>query len=504
MAGYMAPKEMSFCQHVVMGEDGAGQQISTNAGGVPGVSSLVHGGEGINGAVGLTAALDPAADLTALAQSGNTRAGKWLEMFGDFQVSSLPPQLAKCPVSPFLCTSSHSGIDTPTPACGGRFQEKMAAGPENVDMSQEFELTTGRKTDLGSFANFGDLVLGTGKHFSSAPIRVGGMAIGTLCVLDRKERTDVDMSKLQKIADRAAELLQKKRRDRGETTLDGDDSTSSTEPPASESSAVVVKITAADAAEHLRNPAQRVAVLLHTSNCRGCHELQPHWEGLAKRETKLTFATFSLDSGDVPLSDEAWKVDVVPAIVLVPGRGEQQTKAMRYPGTPAPDTINHILEWLSTDSSESEGKKKKTPSSSSSSSTAIVEDLGPVRGAAATGRHSGGGGGNPLEISEEQVRQIQLLSQVIENENLSEETRRVARDKMEKHTSFQIRQGEKSARLSQLVAERALEDQYSELLASGSLMPAGGDNSALGPAIAARKEFRTWLGEQRLLRHEAR
>jgi hypothetical protein len=102
MAGYMAPKEMSFCQHVVMGEDGAGQQISTNAGGVPGVSSLVHGGEGINGAVGLTAALDPAADLTALAQSGNTRAGKWLEMFGDFQVSSLPPSAAcEVPSVPF-------------------------------------------------------------------------------------------------------------------------------------------------------------------------------------------------------------------------------------------------------------------------------------------------------------------------------------------------------------------------------------------------------------------
>lgn len=113
MAGYNAPKEMSFCQHVVMGGDGAGQQISTNA-----ASTLGQGGAGINGAAGLTAVLDPTADLTALARTGNHRAGEWLEMFGGFQ-------------------------------------EKMAAGPESVDMSQEFVFPTGRalRTTTNSILN---------------------------------------------------------------------------------------------------------------------------------------------------------------------------------------------------------------------------------------------------------------------------------------------------------------------------------------------------------------
>ena len=46
-----------------------------------------------------------------------------------------------------------------------------------------------------------------GKHFSSAPIRIKGMAVGTLCVLDRKERNDVDMQKLQQIADRPVHTI---------------------------------------------------------------------------------------------------------------------------------------------------------------------------------------------------------------------------------------------------------------------------------------------------------
>ncbi len=429
MAGYTAPKEFSFCQHVVMGDNGTGQQISTNVAGKPG-ETLGHGGAGINGAAGVTALLDPTADLVAMAESGNRHAGKWLEMFG-------------------------------------KFQGEMAAGPENVDMSKEIEFANGRKTTLASIANFADLNMGTGQHFSSVPIRADGMAIGTLCVLDRKERTDVDLNKLQKIADRASKLLQKKRL-------------------GSLAASAVVKITAADAAEHLRSPQQRVAVMLHTANCRGCHELLPHWEELAKTQVgNIKFATFNLDGGDVPLSDEAWKVKMVPSIVLVPRRGEQQTEPRRYPGTPAPATIGHITQWLSADAS------------TASTSTAVV-DLGPVRGAPGdVGRD-----GKALEISDEQARQIQLLCQVIDNENLSEETRRIAREKMEAHTAFQIMIGERSTRLSQLAAESALEDQFREL--AGSLMPvrSTGDE-ALATAIAARVEFREWLGEQRLLRHEA-
>jgi len=175
----------------------------------------------------------------------------------------------------------------------------------------------------------------------------------------------------------------------------------------------------------------------------------------------------------------------VPSIVLVPRRGEQQTEPRRYPGTPAPATIGHITQWLSADAS------------TASTSTAVV-DLGPVRGAPGdVGRD-----GKALEISDEQARQIQLLCQVIDNENLSEETRRIAREKMEAHTAFQIMIGERSTRLSQLAAESALEDQFREL--AGSLMPvrSTGDE-ALATAIAARVEFREWLGEQRLLRHEA-
>ena len=33
------------------------------------------------------------------------------------------------------------------------------------------------------------------------------MAVGTLCVLDRKERNDVDMTKLQQIADRPVHTI---------------------------------------------------------------------------------------------------------------------------------------------------------------------------------------------------------------------------------------------------------------------------------------------------------
>lgn len=282
------------------------------------------------------------------------------------------------------------------------------------------------------------------------------------------------MNKLQEIADRAAELLQKKRRE------------SLAAEPARPASAVV-RITAADAAEHLRSPPQRVAVMLHTSNCRGCHDLLPHWEQLAKAHAgEIKFTTFSLDGGDVPLSDDAWKVDVVPSIVLVPGRGEQQTAPRRYPGTPSAAAIGQLTQWLSADVATA-----AVPS-------AAIVDLGPVRGApTAAGR-----GGSPLEISEEQAKQIQLLCQVIANESLSEETRRVARGKLEAHTAFQIRQGERSTRLRQLVAEKALEDDFREL--AGSLLPvrSAGDD-ALAPAIAARVEFRAWLGEQRLLRHEA-
>ena len=100
------------------------------------------------------------------------------------------------------------------------------------------------------------------------------------------------------------------------------------------------------------------------------------------------------------------------------------------------------------------------------------------------------------------MRQVKLLLQVIDNENLSEETRRVAKDKMEAHTAFQIRQGERAARLSQLAAEQSFEKQFSEL--KDCLLPVRPtSDGALAPAITARVEFRTWLGEQRLLRHEA-
>ena len=141
MAGYNAPKEMSFCQHVVMGEDGAGQQISTNA-----ASTLAQGGAGINGAAGLTAVLDPTADLTALARTGNHRAGEWLEMFGEFQ-------------------------------------EKMAAGPESVDMSQEFVFPTGRalRTTTNSILN--DDWLTVSSIFSKVLNLLKGSQMRVFCVL---------------------------------------------------------------------------------------------------------------------------------------------------------------------------------------------------------------------------------------------------------------------------------------------------------------------------------
>ena len=79
-------------------------------------------------------------------------------------------------------------------------------------MSQTVQLSNDRKLDLASIGGLSDLCLGSGKHFSSAPIRVDGMAVGTFCVIDRKQRDDVDLDKLQKIADRAAELMKEKRK----------------------------------------------------------------------------------------------------------------------------------------------------------------------------------------------------------------------------------------------------------------------------------------------------
>ena len=101
------------------------------------------------------------------------------------------------------------------------------------------------------------------------------------------------------------------------------------------------------------------------------------------------------------------------------------------------------------------------------------------------------------------MRQMKLLLQVIDNDNLSEQTRRVAKDKMEAHTAFQIRHGERAARLSQLAAEQSFETQFSEL--KDRLLPVRPTrDGALAPAITARVEFRTWLGGHRLLRYEAR
>ena len=84
MAGYVAPREFSFCQHVVSGNDGAGQVVSTNT-----EHSLAGGGEGVYGAAALTKAVDPGTEIAAMAQNGNRRAAKWLEGLGDFQVRCL-------------------------------------------------------------------------------------------------------------------------------------------------------------------------------------------------------------------------------------------------------------------------------------------------------------------------------------------------------------------------------------------------------------------------------
>eukprot|EP01043_Picozoa_sp_COSAG02_P040594 COSAG02_NODE_3297_length_6992_cov_9.176556_8_plen_396_part_00 len=339
-------------------------------------------------------------------------------------------------------------------------------------MSQTVQCSNGRKVDLASIAGLSDLSLDSGRHFSSAPIRVDGMAVGTFCVLDRQQREDVDLDKLQKIADRAAELLKEKHKGK-------DVSKDNQMAPA------VISLSAQSVVQHLRNRTQRVAIMLHASNCLGCHELLPHFEQLAAKHVgKIEFATFNLDHGDIPLNDDAWKVDMVPAIVLVPGPDEVQTEPRRYPGAPAPANIEHIVKWLLSDAALG------------TASTAIV-DLGPARKTDATN-----GGSDLLEISENHMRQIKLLLQVIDNDNLSEGTRRIAKDKMEAHTAFQIQQGERAARLSQLAAEQSFEQQFNEL--KDCLLPVHPTSDrALAPAITARVDFRTWLGEQRLLRHEA-
>ena len=45
----------------------------------------------------------------------------------------------------------------------------------------------------------------------------------------------------------------------------------------------VVEVNAITAVHHLKSPPSRVAVLLHTSMCGGCHALFPHWQELAAK-----------------------------------------------------------------------------------------------------------------------------------------------------------------------------------------------------------------------------
>jgi hypothetical protein len=77
----VSPREFSFCQHVVSGNDGAGQIISANS-----EQSLAGGGHGVNGAAGLAKAVDPGTEIAAMAQNGSHRAAKWLDAMGEFQV----------------------------------------------------------------------------------------------------------------------------------------------------------------------------------------------------------------------------------------------------------------------------------------------------------------------------------------------------------------------------------------------------------------------------------
>ena len=179
-------------------------------------------------------------------------------------------------------------------------------------------------------------------------IRVKGMAVGTLCVLDRKERNDIDINKLEAMGERVAELL-KQRAARKQSALGLDPI--SEEAGVAHGSGSVMEINAATAAQHLASPKSRIAVLLHTSMCGGCHALFPHWQQLAAKGASysggaITFATYNLNSGDPPLQDPVWKVDAVPAVILVSGVDEKGRVARLFPGTPAPATISYMEDWV--------------------------------------------------------------------------------------------------------------------------------------------------------------
>ena len=129
LSGYAAPKEISFCQHVVSGNDGHGVSISSNSA-VAG-QPISNGGAAANGAPsGLTELISQ--DKMMGFAAGDPMTAEWLQVFGGFQ-------------------------------------EKMAQEGE-PDFSEEFALVGEKKTTLGGFAQFGDICLQTGQHFSSGGI----------------------------------------------------------------------------------------------------------------------------------------------------------------------------------------------------------------------------------------------------------------------------------------------------------------------------------------------
>ena len=172
--------------------------------------------------------------------------------------------------------------------------------------------------------------------YASVPIRVDGQTVGTLCVVDHKERSksNVDYGKMRTLAARAAAVIKQRAT---ESALElppegkGGAETGAKEngkaPPPS-----VAHLTADTFGTFVLDPQRNVAVLLHTSWCGHCPKMLQLWRSLAILQAAdhdakgihvgvplpVRFAAFDVTNENPPDEQMCWQVKHVPSLVLSP------------------------------------------------------------------------------------------------------------------------------------------------------------------------------------------
>mmetsp|Transcript_8534 Transcript_8534/g.21511 ORF Transcript_8534/g.21511 Transcript_8534/m.21511 type:complete len:985 (-) Transcript_8534:253-3207(-) len=213
-------------------------------------------------------------------------------------------------------------------------------------------------------------------HYTGVPIRVEGKTVATFCLLDRsRHRNDIDGSKVQIIADRAAEIFKRRaaaKKNAAATTSEAKPSPSPMDnqlavQPAKRVSFDVASTTAAVAnaaaargevmslnADNFQavtmDPSLDVVVLLVTPWCHSCGDAKVAWREAALRNAgkKAVFAMFDIDKEDPPTPmrshADVWRTASVPVLVLSP-RGEGAEPRKFGPCSSA--ELSAALRWMS-------------------------------------------------------------------------------------------------------------------------------------------------------------